>query len=79
MGYSTPYPSDAREVLVIRDKRGEPIISPGGILKLVQIIALIAFAYWAHAGLSYLFDPPIRAAFEAVGIVEPRSPQPSHR
>jgi hypothetical protein len=51
-------------------RRREPIIAPGGIGRLIQVIALIVITYYLHGFLSDIIKPPMRAAFIAIGLVD---------
>jgi hypothetical protein len=59
-------------------KRREPILAPGGLGRLIQIIAVMIIANLiTRFMISPLVGIPVKAAFEAAGIVEPHNSQQS--
>lgn len=57
----------------------EPFISPGGITKILMVVALLFVAEWVYYGVESVVKPPIRAVFVATGLVDQKDLPPLHQ
>lgn len=54
-----------------RKAHREPIIAPGGIGRLLQVVALVLISIWVTSWLKPITDAAVHAGYHAVGLVPP--------
>lgn len=57
-------------------RKGEPFLAEDGLWRLLAIVLLVAFSYYAHAAIFSVISPAVRYSAEQIGILDrPQSPR----